>query len=264
MRYRTGWTGQVSLSAPSGARRSLLSVLPSPVGLIPSPIMWALLQATVVVAMLLAVSGAGSPAMILSGRGDSETVSAVELLITGQGSGPDRRTELVASIPEDYVSVMGYRPEVIEINNALSLAKPIGTCSSPVHLVFDMEPTCKGHDLGYDLLRYAAAIGAPLGVWARPLIDDWWFANMHQRCESVHSGLTVLACHGQVLATEAVINVNTWREGYGPPIEENPWRYLGAAVLLPLTLLAVVRFRRTDSPPVGRLQSGPEVSGFRA
>jgi len=161
--------------------------------------------------------------------------------------------------------VMGYRPAVIDINGALSLGKPIGTCSSPVNLAFDMEPTCMGHDFGYDLLRYAAAIGAPLGDWARPLIDDWWYAEMHQRCDLAHSGGLAVACHGQVLATEAIIDVNSWREGDGPPIEENPWRYLGASVLLPVTLATIVRFRRGEPMhPEGRLQRAPAISVLRA
>jgi hypothetical protein len=195
---------------------------------------WALLQATIVVVLLLLVSGAGSSAMTLDGRGDPATVRAVEVLIDQIGADPGRRAELIASIPDGFASVMGYRPQVIDINGTASLGEPIGACSSPVHLAFDMEPTCKGHDFGYDLLRYAAVIGAPLGEWARPLIDEWWYAEMHERCSLTHAGVAALACHGQVLATEVIIDVNSWREGNGPPIEENPWRYLGALALLPV------------------------------
>ena len=219
---------------------------------------WALLQATIVVALLLLVSGAGNPARTLEGRGDPATERAVEVLIDQSGADPGRRTDLIASIPDGFVSVMGYRPVLIDINGTLSLGEPIGACSSPVHLAFDMEPTCKGHDFGYDLLRYAAVIDAPLGEWARPLIDDWWYAEMHERCNLTHAGVTGLACHGQVLATEAIIDVNSWREGNGPPIEENPWRYLGALALLPVALAAAVRSRR-NAPlhPIGGLQAAP-------
>ncbi len=218
----------------------------------------ALLQATIVVAVLLLVSGAGNPAMTLAGRGDPATANAVEVLVANDGADPGRRAALIASIPNGFVSVMGYRPEVIDINGIVSLGEPIGACSSPVHLAFDMEPTCKGHDFGYDLLRYAAVIGAPLGEWARPLIDDWWYAEMHERCDRTRAGLSGLACHGQVLATEAIIDVNSWREGNGPPIEENPWRYLGALALLPVALAAVVRSRRNEPlHPIGGLQAAP-------
>lgn len=265
MRYTTWPTDPARLTAPPRLRRSLLPGLSNPAELISPRIVWAALQATVVIALLLLVSGAGRPAVALEGRGDPATAHAVEVLIDGESTGAGRRAELIAAVPADYASVMGYRPSVIDINGALSLAEPIGACSSPVHLAFDMEPTCKGHDFGYDLLRYAATIGAPLGEWARPLIDDWWYAEMHQRCDLVHSGVRGLACHGQVLATEAIINVNSWREGNGPPIEENPWRYLGALALLPVTLLVAVRFRRGDPwHPVGRLQSTPAVSVLTA
>jgi len=265
MRHPTWPTQTASQSAPPRLRTSLLAGVSNPTNLVSPPIAWALLQAAVVIALLLLVSGAGSSAMPLTGRGDSATGHAVEVLIGREATGTDRGAELIASIPDDFVAVMAYRPEVIDINGSLSLGKPIGACSSPVHLAFDMEPTCKGHDFGYDLLRYAAAIGVPLGEWARPLIDDWWYAEMHQRCDLVHSGVSGLACHGQVLATEAIINVNSWREGNGPPIEENPWRYLGALVLLPLTLAGAVRYRREDFPhPAGRLQSAPAVPALWA
>lgn len=260
----TNWPlGAARLTAPAGPRRSRLSWLADPVTGISPHTVWAMLQATLVIAMLLLVSGAGRPAVELDGRGDPATAHAVEVLISDDSTGPARRAQFIAAVPANFVSVMGYRPAIVDINGALSLGKPIGACSSPVQLAFDMEPTCKGHDLGYDLLRYAAAIGAPLGQWARPLIDQWWYSAMHERCDLLHSGVTNLACHGQVLATEAIINVNSWREGNGPPIEENPWRYLGALVLLPLTLVAGSRFRRRDPlHPQGRLQAAPNVAVF--
>lgn len=261
MRHPSWPTKQPRLTAAPRLRRSLLPGSANPLGFVSPETAWALLQATLVIALLLLVSGAGRPVVALQGRGDPAAARAVEVLIAGETSGLDRRAELISVVPADYAAVMGYRPAVIDINGSLSLGKPIGDCSSPVHLAFDMEPTCMGHDFGYDLLRYAAAIGAPLGYWARPLIDDWWYAEMHQRCDLAHSGVSGLACHGQVLATEAVIDVNSWREGDGPPIEENPWRYLGALVLLPVTLAGILRFRRSDPILAGaRLQSAPAVS----
>ena len=265
MRHPSWPTEQSRLTSAPPLRRSMLAAPSNPVGFISSGAAWALLQAALVIALLLLVSGAGRPALALQGRGDPATVRAVEVLIEPEATGVGRRAELMSVVPADYAAVMGYRPVVIDINGSLSLGKPIGACSSPVHLAFDMEPTCMGHDFGYDLLRYAAAISAPLGDWARPLIDHWWYAEMHQRCDLVHSGPSGLACHGQVLATEVIIDVNSWREGDGPPIEENPWRYLGALVLLPVTLAAIVRFRRGEPMhPEGRLQRAPAISVLRA
>ncbi|MEJ7770811.1 MAG: hypothetical protein WKF51_02850 [Geodermatophilaceae bacterium] len=263
MRYLAGLMNHFDHTAPLGLRRALLPRLANPGGLMSPSTLWALLQATVVIALLLAVSGAGRPAVSLGGHGDPTAARAVEVLVGGEAD-QDRLTDLVAAIPADYASVMGYQPELLEINGTMSLGKPIGTCSAPVRLAFDMEPTCKGHDFGYDLLRYAAAIDAPLGPWARPLIDQWWYDAMHDRCDLLHPGASGLACHGQILTTEAIINVNSWREGYGPPIEEHPWRYLGALLLLPPILLILVRFRPDPLHPGGRLQSTPAASVLAA
>lgn len=250
-------------TAASRLRRSLLPGVDNPAEIISPGTARALLQAMALIAIFLFVSGAGRPAVALGDRGDPAAGHAVEILIGRAASGSDGPADLMAAVPADFGSVMGYRPVVIDINGIPALGKPTGACSSPVHLAFDMEPTCKGHDLGYDLLRYAAAIGAPLGEWARPLIDDWWYAQMHQRCELRHSGPVGLACHSQVLAIEAVVSTNSWREGLGPPIEENPWRYLGAAFLVPLLLIAPRRLLgRRSHHPVGRLQSAPEVTAL--
>lgn len=235
----------------------------NPVEFLAPRIAWALLEATFVISALLLVSGAGRPVVTLDGVGDPETAAAVQVLI-GQSAADHRSAEsLTAVIPSRYSEVMGYRPVVIDVNGVATLAKPNGTCSSPVHLTFDMEPTCKGHDLGYDLLRYAALIGAPLGEWARPLIDQWWYDEMHARCELRHAGISGITCHAQVMATEVIVDGNSWREGDGPPIEENPWRYLGALVLLPLMLLGARRSRRVRPlHQVGALQSAPGLSGL--
>lgn len=261
MRYPIWPADPARLSAPPRLRRfAVRRRLSDPLEMISPDLVWAMLQTTVLIAMLLLVSGAGRPAVRLDGVGDPAIARAVAVLIGDQGAANTRRSEFIAAVPSDFVAVMGYRPGILDVNGELSLAKPIGACSSPIHLAFDMEPTCKGHDFGYDLLRYAAAIGHPLGDWARPLIDHWWYAAMHERCDLGQSGLSNLACHSQVMATEAIINVNTWREGYGPPIEENPWRYLGAFGLLLVTLLGASRVRpRNHLHPARRLQVAPHV-----
>ncbi|MDQ4038600.1 MAG: hypothetical protein M3313_09695 [Actinomycetota bacterium] len=265
MRYLSWPPAQFRLTGAPRLRRSMLAAPLNPIGWMCSGTAWALLQAALLIALLLLISGAGRPAVALPGRGDPATARAVEVLIEAPATGIGRRAELISIVPADFAAVMGYRPALIDINGSLSLGKPIGACSSPVNLAFDMEPTCMGHDFGYDLLRYAAAIGAPLGDWARPLIDHWWYGQMHQRCDLAHSGGIALACHAQVLTTEAIIDVNSWREGDGPPIEENPWRYLGALVLLPVSLVGMRRLRRGDPfHPGSRLQTAPAVSGLRA
>ena len=72
-----------------------------------------------------------------------------------------------AAVPETFERTMGYEP----VARSGLLVRPDGSCSSPVPLPSRFIPFCARHDLGYDLLRYAAARGRPLGPWARVRID---------------------------------------------------------------------------------------------
>ncbi|WP_336672129.1 hypothetical protein [Tsukamurella sp. USMM236] len=97
---------------------------------------------------------------------------------------------------------------------------PHGDCSSVVRLPADFDAPCKGHDLGYDLLRHADAAGRPLGGWARHRIDDTFADRLaaacaarpvaqRRHCTEV-AGLTVMA-----------VRANTWRQHDGPPRAES-------------------------------------------
>lgn len=97
---------------------------------------------------------------------------------------------------------------------------PHGECSSVVGLPADFDAPCKGHDLGYDLLRHADGAGRPLGGWARRRIDDTFAERLAAACAarpvaqrrncSEVAGVTVLA-----------VRANTWRQHDGPPRAES-------------------------------------------
>lgn len=192
------------------------------------------------VLVLLILSGSGQPHVALRGPGDDAAARAVRVLIGDLPQGDPQA--MLGLVPADYDEVMGYRPVIESINGEASLARADGQCSGPGTLPFDMEPTCRGHDLGYDLMRYAAAVAAPLGAWARPRIDQWWYDEMHLRCRIGHSGAAEIACHTQIYAIEAMVSTNTWREGEGPPLYDDPWRNLAAVVLTPAFLWTIRRW----------------------
>ncbi|MGW3538952.1 hypothetical protein ACWDNI_00150 [Nocardia niigatensis] len=128
-------------------------------------------------------------------------------------------------IPDDFVTAAGYRP-VIE---AGMLIDPNGDCSSPVPLPAEFESACKSHDLGYDLLRYAAAHGRPLGPWARQTVDAALEHRMHAACDTRESPVSRAQC--QVMATVATtaVDLNSIRQDYGTPVYEPFFEHSGDA-----------------------------------
>jgi hypothetical protein len=103
--------------------------------------------------------------------------------------------------------------------------KPDGGCSSPIALpaVFDLP--CKAHDLGYDVLRAAAAKGHPLGPWARDLLDSTFGRRLHTACEG-SDGFGRVTCEVAAEVASAAVRFNSWRQHSGPPVVETPGQIL--------------------------------------
>jgi len=120
-----------------------------------------------------------------------------------------------ATVPADFEAVMGYRPQV---RNGL-LVDPEGTCSSPVPLPEGFAPACAEHDLGYDLLRYAALTGRPLGAWARAAIDDRLSQRMQAVCAERQSWLQRAACSTAAQISVLTVEINSVRQFRGVPEE---------------------------------------------
>lgn len=75
--------------------------------------------------------------------------------------------------PADFEKVMGYKPYQLQTPNGPRMQDPLGFASSPggIGPVEDFDVMAKTHDYGYDLLRYHAKVGQPLGPDARKAAD---------------------------------------------------------------------------------------------
>ncbi|UFS96369.1 hypothetical protein [Nocardia huaxiensis] len=164
----------------------------------------------------------------------------------------------IAFVPADFAQVEGYEPAVVDG----LLVNPGGDCSSPVTLPAEFDLACKAHDLGYDLLRYAAERGQPLGPWARQSIDAALEQRMHESCSARTDVLSRTRCQVMASIATAAVDLNSIRQDYGVPVHEaafddsesgdgnQPLRIalLAAAATLTLALLrAVVARRRSDT-----------------
>ncbi|NNH72567.1 hypothetical protein HLB23_22350 [Nocardia uniformis] len=127
---------------------------------------------------------------------------------------PDQAT---AAIPADFAAGAGYQPT---IEQGL-LVNPDGECSSPVPLPAEFEITCKAHDLGYDLLRYADSRGQPLTAWARQALDATFEQRMHAACTTRANTVSRTGCQAMASIANTFVDLNSRRQGYGPPVNES-------------------------------------------
>jgi len=173
---------------------------------------------TVGVVLLVVLStGAGRATVPARGPGDAAAARAVAAL-----TGPDRRA---ARTPVDVADALGRRPTA----GADGPVDADGTCSSPVPLPAAFTDPCRAHDLGYDLLRAAAARGAPLGPWAREAVDARFARDLDAACArpAAAPGCDVVA--GVV---DVAVTANSWRQGDGVPVVESPLPYVATATVL--------------------------------
>ncbi len=160
------------------------------------------------------------------------------------GSAPTASTQ---TMPADFARVMGYRPVVSEGR----LLRADGSCSSPFGPTgYGFQDSCRAHDLGYDLLRYAERKGQPLGPWARRAVDDAFSRSLHARCGPAGSNV---GCDAAATVYADAVRLNTWRQGFGVPVVEGPGRtLLGLGVGL---VVAVLLAGQPWAP--GRLRTAP-------
>lgn len=163
---------------------------------------------------------------------------------TPAGSAPTASTQ---TMPADFARVMGYRPVVSEGR----LLRADGSCSSPFGPTgYGFQDSCRAHDLGYDLLRYAERKGQPLGPWARRAVDDAFSRSLHARCGPAGSNV---GCDAAATVYADAVRLNTWRQGFGVPVVEGPGRtLLGLGVGL---VVAVLLAGQPWAP--GRLRTAP-------
>jgi hypothetical protein len=194
-----------------------------------------------VTAVVLSISWATSASSLSSASGDSAAHSPAALAVravTTQTAG----TAAAAAVPADFEAVMGYRPQV---RDGL-LVDPEGSCSSPIPLPAGFTPACAEHDLGYDLLRYAALTGHPLDPWARTAVDDRLSQRMRAVCAATHPWLRRAVCSAAAHVTATTVEVNSVRQFRGVP-EESPgsWAVTGlAAGAMVVAAVGLVETRR--------------------
>lgn len=126
-------------------------------------------------------------------------------------------TRQLASIPAQFAEVQGYRP--VEI--AGYPVDPEGSCTSPVSLPASFDAPCQAHDLGYDLLRYAAASGHALGPWAREALDAAFAHRLADACDN-ESGSARGVCEAAATVAVGAVRFNSWRQDFGVPVPESP------------------------------------------
>lgn len=211
----------------------------------------------------LAASAAPSTSSVVA---DSEAAVTVAGLTSTD-------TDLTTTVPSDFLGKMGYRPLVEALGGTGELVNPRGGCSSPFGSTrFDFDLACKHHDLGYDVLRYAARSGRPLGPSARQAIDRRFGTDLAARCTQIADAvpnrsrrlLVGTECQASALVYLAGVDINSWRQGWGTPGIESgvPWVAAGgmglvAAVVAALVLTGYAGHR--SNPRANPLESAPRV-----
>lgn len=189
--------------------------------------------------VMACVAGWGHPAGLPVGDVQQPDAARAVRQLTG---GP-----VSATIPADFARVMGYEP----VLSHGRLVRPDGSCSSPFGPTgYGFGDSCRAHDLGYDLLRYAERKGHPLGHWARRAVDDEFDRSLHSRCTGQEA---TRACHAAAGFYADAVRLNTWRQGFGVPVTEGPGlTLLGVGVGLVVALLIAGSAAAAPRPATSR------------
>ncbi|MDV8020699.1 hypothetical protein [Rhodococcus sp. IEGM 1330] len=190
------------------------------------------------VAAIVAVTATTGAASTPPGADSSSPVAvSVHALVT------ESADAAALTIPDDFGSVMGYRPRVQD-----DMAEnPHGDCSSPVPLPSDFDSACKAHDLGYDLIRYAAATGTTVDPQWRRSIDAQLEGRMHAACTDRADDGPRQVCDAAASVAATAVDVNSWRQSFGAPVAEPalPFASVGAGIaLIALSVIATGRYAR--------------------
>lgn len=199
----------------------------------------AVAMAGTVVVVLTATStpvASGTPA------GDSAASQAVAVLADPARSGRD------LALPADFAAVMGYdAAEEAGPGGRPVAVRSDATCSSPFGGTrYGFDQACRVHDLGYDVLRYAATTGEPLGEWARRALDAAFGARMRAHCDAFSDVLERWGCRATAAVYEGAVVMNSWRQGFAAPVTDPLWAVLApvGAMLLLVTVGLRRRLRR--------------------
>lgn len=144
------------------------------------------------------------------------------------------------TIPDDFGPVMGYRPRVQD-----DMAEnPHGDCSSPVPLPSEFDSACRAHDLGYDLIRYAAATGTTVDPQWRRSFDAQLEGRMHAACTDRADDGPRQVCDAAASVAATAVDLNSWRQSFGAPVSEPALPFVfGGAGIVPIALWGIATGR---------------------
>jgi hypothetical protein len=110
-----------------------------------------------------------------------------------------------------------------------------GGCSSPFGGTrWGFAAACDLHDARYDVLRRAAATGAPRAPAVRRAADAAFIEQLRARCDT-RDGWDAVGCRLTARLYAGAVAANSWRQHYGPPGHEPALPWLagsGVAVVL--------------------------------
>lgn len=211
----------------------------------------------------LAITAVSAPASDAVGF-DGSITGPTGLAVVDLTSGDPGRAAATA-IPRGFAAHSGYNP----VLRQGVLVAPDGDCSSPVELPPEFDTACMAHDLGYDLLRYADSVGAPLGPWARQELDRALGVRLHQACDAHAEPMVRTRCETLASVAATAVELNSRRQHYGVPVVETftqaatqaatehptqPWLLrllaLGLSAIVALVLGARRLHRRVRRPAI--------------
>ncbi|PPK68954.1 hypothetical protein V5P93_001324 [Actinokineospora auranticolor] len=179
----------------------------------------------------------------------AQAAAAVDALLH-----PESGRDPIALLPADFTRVSGVVPGRLAAPDGTTRAVHVdGGCSTPWgddNTRWDFSVGCKAHDLGYDLLRYAAAQGQSLDPELRRGLDERLSLDMHGQCARNPRGSGATCGLVASLFTAGLV-ANSWHQRWGPPRAEpiGAWTValLVVALLLAVRVPAFAR-RRTALP----------------
>ena len=134
---------------------------------------------------------------------------------------PGPQPEALTLLPDDFTQVTGVTPgQEPARDGTVRAVHTDGGCSAPWgddNTKWDYSVPCKAHDLGYDLLRYADAIGQPLGPDVRAQLDNRLSTDMHAAC-TLNPMDSPRACNLVASLFTVGLDVNSWHQRWGPPV----------------------------------------------
>ncbi|WP_245975918.1 phospholipase [Amycolatopsis palatopharyngis] len=201
---------------------------------------WVLVLVLVVVGFGFVASRSDPPEATGALRPDvAQAQQAIGTLLS-----PGATSTTLELLPADFTQVTGVQAgEAVAPDHTVRAVHVDGGCSTPWGddgTRWSYGTACKSHDLGYDLLRYSAAKGQPLGPELRQAVDDRLSADMHAMCRINPQGSATL-CGAVASVFSAGLVINSWHQRWGPPVGEPVGPMLAGVAMIGFLLIFRLR-----------------------